>query len=90
MKKLEDKPFALLGINSDRKAQVLKAIKRESINWRSWWDGGNAQGPIPTQWNVKSWSTLYILDHNGIIRHKNLRSGAMESAVDALLEEMEQ
>ena len=60
---------------------MLKAIKRESITWRSWWDGGNTQGPIATQWNVKGWPTLYILDHNGIIRHKNLRGDAMESAV---------
>ena len=90
VKKLADKPFALLGINSDPKAQALKAIKRENITWRSWWDGGDTRGPIATQWNVSGWPTIYILDHNGVIRHKNLRDDAMEKAVDALLEEVEQ
>ncbi len=90
VKKLESKPFALLGINSDPKAQVRKAIKRENITWRSWWDGGNTQGPIATQWNVQGWPTLYILDHRGIIRHKNLRGDAMEKAVEALLEQVRQ
>jgi hypothetical protein len=21
------------------------------------------QGPIPTQWNVRGWPTLYVIDH---------------------------
>ena len=89
VKRLADKPFALLGVNSDPKAKLRKAMKREDITWRSWWDGGNTQGPIATKWHVSGWPTIYILDHEGIIRHKNLRGEKMDKAIDALLEAME-
>jgi hypothetical protein len=88
VERLKDKPFALIGINSDPKEKLLETIKRESMTWRSWWDGGNTSGPIATKWNVSGWPTIYILDHEGVIRHKGARGEAMDKAVDALLEKM--
>jgi hypothetical protein len=71
VKRLEGKPFALLGINSDKDRQaVQKVIAKEGITWRSWWDGGSTEGPIATKWNVRSWPTLYLLDGKGVIRYK--------------------
>lgn len=89
VKRLEDKPFALLGINSDPIDVVKKAIKDENLTWRSWWDGGDTQGPIATAWNVSAWPTIYILDHQGVIRYKGARGEAMDKAVDTLLDEIE-
>ena len=89
VKRLEDKPFALLGVNSDPLKKVKAAMKRENLTWRSWWDGGDTQGPIATAWNVSGWPTIYVLDHRGVIRYKNVRGEAMDKAVDTLLEEME-
>lgn len=89
VKRIEGKPFALLGVNSDQKDQLRRAMKRESITWRSWWDGGTTQGPIARAWNVHGWPTIYVLDHKGVIRHKNVREKAMDEAVDALLKEIE-
>jgi hypothetical protein len=71
VKEMEDKPFVLLGVNSDPSKEVLKkVIADEKMTWRSWWDGGNTQGPIATKWNVHGWPTLYVVDHKGVIRHK--------------------
>jgi len=89
VKRLEGKPFALLGVNSDPRDQVRRAMKRENITWRSWWDGGTTQGPIAKSWNVHGWPTIYVLDHKGVVRHKNVREKAMDDAVDALLKEMQ-
>jgi hypothetical protein len=90
VKKLEGKPFVLLGVNSDRDKDKLKErMKEESITWRSWWDGGDTNGPIANQFNVHGWPTLYIIDHRGVIRHKYLGFPGPErfdSAIDALLE----
>jgi len=90
VKRLADKPFALVGINSDKDPEVLKkALEKESITWPSWWSGAKGtSGPIPTKWNVRSWPTIYILDHNGVIRFKNKRGKEMDKAVDSLLREM--
>ena len=89
VKRLEGKPFALLGVNSDPKDRLNQVIKKENMTWRSWWDGGNTSGPIATKWNVSGWPTIYVLDHKGVIRYKNVREKEMDNAVDALLSELE-
>src|SRR5262249_22055426 len=89
VKRLEGKPFALLGINSDQDRDDLKKVlEKEKITWRSWWDGGGTSGPIATAWNVHGWPTIYVLDEKGVIRYKNVRGEAMDKAVDTLLTEM--
>jgi hypothetical protein len=89
VKRLQDKPFALLGINSDEKRDSLKKVlEKENITWRSWFDGGNTQGPIASKWNVSGWPTIYVLDQNGVIRYKNPDEHAMDKGVDQLLEQM--
>jgi peroxiredoxin len=88
VKRLEGKPFALLGINSDSKERLRKAMTKEKITWRSWWDGGNTEGPIAKAWNVKGWPTIYVLDHKGVIRYRDVREKELDAAVDALLKEL--
>ena len=88
--RLADKPFALLGMNSDASREKLKPVlQREQITWRSWFDGGSTNGPIATAWGVRSWPTIYVLDQHGVIRYKDVRGDAMDAAVDTLLGEME-
>lgn len=89
VKRLADKPFALIGVNSDPKDKVKEGIAKDSITWRSFWDGGDTSGPIATAWNVRGWPTIYVIDAKGVIRFKNVRSEAMDKAVDELLAEME-
>ena len=68
VKKMEGKPFALVGVNSDQdKAELKKAMEKENITWRSFWNGGSTQGPISTRWAVQGWPTLYLIDHAGTI-----------------------
>src|SRR5438552_14047720 len=88
VKRLADKPFAMLGVNSDSDRKQLKQVmEKEEITWRSWWDGGSTNGPIATKWNVSGWPTIYVVDAKGVIRYKNVRGEAMDKAVDALLKE---
>ncbi|MDP6928617.1 MAG: hypothetical protein QF412_02835 [Planctomycetota bacterium] len=90
MKRLADKPFALIGVNSDRdKAQLKVRMKEENITWRSFWCGPKGTGgAIPARWNVRGWPTIYILDEKGVIRFKGPRGEKMDEAVDELLAEM--
>lgn len=90
VKRLEGKPFALIGVNSDRdKALLKKQNEKEQITWRSFWNGPKGtSGPISAQYKVRSWPTIYVLDARGVIRAKNVRGAAMDKAVDALLKDM--
>ena len=89
VKRLADQPFALLGVNSDKDIDALQEVlKKENITWRSFWNGGSTQGPISSAWNVRVWPTIYVLDHKGAIRFKNVRGEKMDAAVDSLLKEM--
>ncbi|MFT4549906.1 MAG: peroxiredoxin [Verrucomicrobiales bacterium] len=86
--RMKDKPFTILGVNSDKADRYKKAIKENNISWPSFWDGGSTGGPIATQWAVSGWPTIYVIDAKGVIRYKNVRGEAMDEAVDALMKEM--
>jgi hypothetical protein len=90
VKRLENEPFALIGVNSDvDKAELREAMVANGITWRSFWNGPQGPpGPIAKAWNVTGWPTIYVLDHEGRIRYKNVRGEAMDQAVDTLLAEM--
>ena len=83
--RMKDQPFVLLGVNSDSKDQVKAALQRENITWRSFWDGGNTGGPIASQYQVRSWPTIYVIDHQGVIRYKNVRGTELDQAVEELV-----
>jgi hypothetical protein len=86
VKRLAGKPFALLGVNSDSDREELKKIlEQEQITWRSWWDAGSVNGPIQTKWQVAQRPAIYVLDAQGVIRHKDLMGDDLDKAVDALV-----
>jgi len=94
VKKLADKPFALVGVNSDPDLDKLKPVlEKEEITWRSFWNGKEGtRGPISAEWNVHSWPTLYVIDHKGVIRHKYVGSPGnevLDKAIEKLVEEAE-
>jgi hypothetical protein len=90
VQRLKDEPFALIGVNSDKDLEfVRRRVQEEAITWRSFWNGPKGtSGPISARWNVRGWPTIYVLDHKGVIRFKNVRGEAMDRAVDQLLEEL--
>jgi tetratricopeptide (TPR) repeat protein len=89
VERMKDRPFALLGVNSDdNRPLVLQARDAGEITWRSWWDGGRLNGPIMTRWHIVGWPTVFILDQKGVIRYKHLfDADQIERAVALLLEE---
>ncbi len=93
VKRMAERPFALLGINSDKDLDKLKeAMTKEEITWRSWRNGGSTSGPTSTKWNVRGWPTMYVIDAQGVIRHKWIGSPGGETidkVIDGLVKEAE-
>jgi hypothetical protein len=88
--RLKDQPFALIGINSDDDKEYYAAeAKANGITWRSFWNGPKGTGgPISGKWGVRSWPTIYVLDHKGVIRKEGVRGHDMDQIVDQLLAEL--
>ncbi|MHB1556203.1 MAG: TlpA family protein disulfide reductase, partial [Isosphaeraceae bacterium] len=85
--RMDGKPFALLGINSDTdRNALLRRLEQEKLPWQSWFDGGR-EGPIASRFKIPGWPTIYLVDHRGVVRHKSL--GLPEDDVfGAILDEL--
>ncbi len=85
-----DKPFALLGISVEDDVKELVALADKGENtWPVWWDGENMDGPLTSQWVIRSMPTFFVLDQKGVIRNKGfIQTGEIEATVDMLLKEM--
>ena len=86
VERLKDKPFALVSISADEKKETLTDfLAKEKMPWTHWWNG--SEGGIIDDWDVKYYPTIYVLDAQGVIRHKDLRGEELEKAVNSLLAE---
>ncbi len=84
--KLKDKPFALISISGDDKKETLTGfLEKEKMPWTHWF--ADRKG-ILKDWNIRYYPTMYIIDHKGVIRAKDLRGEALEKKVEELLAEM--
>jgi hypothetical protein len=95
VKKLNDKPFALIGVHigGSTAKQLKEVMAKEKLAWRSFVDPGNAvTGPIATKWNHPATPTFYVIDPKGVIRYK--WAGApgekvLDEALDKLIKDVE-
>lgn len=90
VEKYKNRPFALLGVNSDGTdteeglANYKKQKAELGVTWRSF-RNESTDPPISDVWRVQGWPTLYFIDHEGVIRHKDVRDDA---EMEKVLEEM--
>jgi thioredoxin-related protein len=88
VKRMASRPFALIGINTDdSKEKYFEMAKKMEVTWRSSWQGSTS-GPICQQYRVQGYPTLFLLDHEGVIREKWVgppSNDALDAAVDGLV-----
>lgn len=87
----KDKPFVIVGVNSDKDLAKLKPrLAEEKITWRSFWNGPEGTGgPIAKAWHVTAWPTVYVIDHEGVIRHKSHGGPGLDAALQECLAKAE-
>ena len=86
VERLKEQPFALVSISGDEKKETLTDfLAKEKMPWTHWWNG--SQGGVLEEWDVRHYPTIYILDVQGVIRHKELHGEELEKAVNSLLQE---
>ena len=89
--KLADKPFAVIGVNisEPNPAALRKVVEKHNLTWRSFSDPPTSEGygAIAKKWNLAATPTIYLIDHQGVIRYKWL-GGAREKVIDHAVEEL--
>jgi thiol-disulfide isomerase/thioredoxin len=87
--KLEGKPFTLLGISVDQDLPLLKqTVRKERITWPTIHDPPNSSDSIAAKWRIDSFPTIFVLDHKGVIRYRDLMPFQIEATVHSLLLEV--
>ena len=68
---MKDKPFALVGVNSDSLEAAKKAVEKNKLNWRSFQnEPEGAKSAISADWFVAGWPTIVVLDAEMKIRYR--------------------
>jgi hypothetical protein len=68
---MKDKPFALIGVNSDALDRARKAVAENQLNWRSFQNQPDQEKPaIADEWAVQGWPTIVVLDAEMKIRYR--------------------
>ena len=87
MKQTSDKPFAIVGVNSDADSDLIREIaKTKNLTWQSFGDGH--EGLIAQDWCITAWPKTYLLDADGVIRYKQIYGEELDRAIEKLLEEV--
>jgi len=88
VKQLAGKPFALVGVNSDRNLdEIRKTIKEKNLSWRSFQNEEGVDGKISEMWGIQGWPTIFILDAKGVIRWTG-HGGDFDSVIEECLAEI--
>jgi hypothetical protein len=94
VKRLEGKPFVLIGVNSDKGTdeEIKKKNEDAQITWRSFKNDRGANGSISDAFAVQGWPTIYVIDHKGVIRGKwlgNPGNEVLDKSIDELVKNAE-
>jgi peroxiredoxin len=89
VQRYKDRPFVLLGVNTDADAATLKDVQeKQHLSWRSWYDGPG--GPICQQWRVKGFPSIFVIDAKGVIRFQHdgqPDEAELDSEIETLMHE---
>ena len=87
---LADKPFAIIGVNSDKFHNVTKKVcEPKNISWPSFTNVQEGEKKISDDWKVRYWPTTYLIDKDGVIRYTGLRGSELDAAIEELMAEMD-
>jgi peroxiredoxin len=86
VERMSGKHFAFLGVYGEDDLTRSKAdVEMYGITWPSFRD--KRDEPISTNWHVRSWPSVWVLDRQGLIRYRDVRWRELSDAVEALLRE---
>lgn len=94
VERFKDKPFVLLGVNGDEPGkELVEKTKAINVTWRSFQNQPEEKAVKHSEkWNVITWPTVYLIDHQGIIRKKwigRVDPKLLDEAIETLVKQAE-
>ncbi len=88
---MKGRPFALIGVNSDRDLEAIrKIVVEKDLNWRSFQNQPEgAKTSIAKNWAVSGWPTLIVIDADFKIRHRSHDGEAASALAKQLVDQLE-
>jgi hypothetical protein len=90
IQRFQNRPFVLLGVNTDDPADLKQIQKEKNPPLRSWSDGRG--GPICSEWKVQGFPTIQLIDARGVVRFSHLGAPPgelLDGEIEALVKEAE-
>jgi len=90
VEEMANRPFALIGVNSDDVERAKKAIEENGLNWRSFQNQEeNRANAISADWYVQGWPTIVVLDAEMKIRYRGHDGHEATEVAERLVSEIE-
>jgi hypothetical protein len=87
VQEMQGRPFVLLGVNNDSELETVKtSVKKNKINWRSFYDGSS--GPICSAFDIHAFPTIMLIDHHGVIKFDSIRKD-LDEEIESLVKRAE-
>jgi thiol-disulfide isomerase/thioredoxin len=87
VEKFKDEPFALLSVSCDTDQELLtKFLETTPMPWDHWWV--SAESDFKKNLCINKFPSVFVLDHEGVIRYKDIKDQELETAIESLLKEV--
>ena len=83
IEKFRDRPVTFLGVSYDSAEGTRATLQKEHATFANIADGREKR--IIRLWNVNRWSTIHVIDAQGVIRKRDVQAERLEKTVDELL-----
>ena len=67
---MKDRPFKLIGVNSDDVETAKKAVAANRLNWRSFRNERKGAAAVSDEWCIAGWPTIVVLDEELRIHYR--------------------
>lgn len=90
VEEMQQKPFALIGVNSDNLDRAKKAVAENQLNWRSFQNQpAGSERSISDVWSVRGWPTIVVLDAERRIHYRGHDGNEATRVARELVEKMQ-
>src|SRR5882672_8501210 len=84
VQKMTARPFQFIGVSADKSTTPLKQyVDENEITWPNIFDG--QPGSLALAWQIDYFPNIFVIDHKGVIRYRDLRGRDLDRVVEKLV-----